>query len=406
MSDAASSATTRGHDFGARYEAAVRIQSFLRRNMHTLKVANGLLAGRLSIKVLCAAVRTMGTSTFNEAIDVMSTRAIVSHCETALKALRMGREMRTVPQTVRSARAFLSSLLVNFFPTSALDDEGALSSSPEGTTALQLEKDRLVRAAGNVIGALLNLEAAVDSASGAAGTECVGRALGATQFRLVRRSSGTMVRARVAFCQRFAEWKRKDAVRLADEMTASSVDVLLMQLRAERDLRVAAVRYGLEDTDDDGSQFSTGYDQIKEGTQRQLGKMMHALSKLVGPEEARERMDQATDAAFERLRADELAEDEAFMREHAEFADERIMRMDTGEEGERSLHDAHGSGAFETGGATGMARAGATASEATAALMAGKAAAEEDDIAGPRRPLSAGDLLSNEWLVHEVREKL
>lgn len=28
---------------------------------------------------------------------------------------------------------------------------------------------------------------------------------------------------------------------------------------------------------------------------------------------------------------------------------------------------------------------------------------EEDDIAGPRRPLSAGDLLSNEWLVHEVR---
>ncbi|CAN0027835.1 unnamed protein product, partial [Hapterophycus canaliculatus] len=100
--------TAMGYGFLSHHKAALTIQAFLRRNMHPLKVANALLAGRLSVKVLCAAVRTMSTSTFDEAIDLMSTRAIVSHCETALKALRMGREMRSVPQTVRSARAFLS----------------------------------------------------------------------------------------------------------------------------------------------------------------------------------------------------------------------------------------------------------------------------------------------------------
>ncbi|CAN0402100.1 unnamed protein product, partial [Hapterophycus canaliculatus] len=132
-----------------------------------------------------------------------------------------------------------------------------------------------------------------------------------------------MVRARVAFCRRFAEWKRKDAVRLADEMTAASVDVLFMQLRAERDLHVAAVRYGIDEADDGGALFSTGFEQIKEGTQKQLGKMMHALGKLVGADEARQRMDEATDAAFERLRVDELAEDEAFLAEHgAGFGDD------------------------------------------------------------------------------------
>lgn len=403
--------TTMGYGFGSNHQAAVAIQSFLRRNMHPLKVANALIAGRVSVKVLCQAVRTMSTCTFDEAIDVISTRAIVSHCETALKALRMGREMRSVPQTVRSARAFLSALLVNFFPTSALDDEGTLSSSPEGTAPLHLEKSRLARAAGNAVAALLDLEATMDTAAAAALTERVsmGSTLAAEQFRKIRRTSGTMVRARVAFCRRFAEWKRKDAARLADEMTAASVDVLLMQLRAERDLHVAAVRYGIDEADDDGALFSTGYEQIKEGTQRQLGKMMHALGKLVGPDEARQRMDEATSAAFERLRADELAEDEAFLREHGEFADER---MDTDDSG--SDHGSHRSAAAAstmaeaggTAGSTNSASAGpVSASEAAAALLGGRSgggAEDEDDIAGPRRPLSAGDLLSNEWLVHEV----
>lgn len=396
---------TMGYGFGSNHKAAVAIQSFLRRNMHPLKVANALIAGRLSIKVLCAAVRTMSTCTFDEAIDVISTRAIVSHCETALKALRMGREMRSVPQMVRSARAFLSALLVNFFPVSALDDEGALSSSPEGTAPLQLEKDRLVRAAGNAVAALLDLEATMDTAAAAALTERVsmGTTLAAEQFRKIRRTSGTMVRARVAFCRRFAEWKRKDAVRLADEMTAASVDVLLMQLRAERDLHVAAVRYGIDEADDEGALFSTGYEQIKEGTQRQLGKMMHALGKLVGPDEARQRMDEATSAAFERLRADELAEDEAILRTHGEFGDER---MDTDDSDHGSNRCAATSTTTEAG-ATGSTSASAgpvSASEAAAALLGGRGsgAEDEDDIAGPRRPLSAGDLLSNEWLVHEA----
>lgn len=399
--DGGASKLAMGYGFGSNHKAALAIQGFLRRNMHSLKVANALLAGRLSIKVLCAAVRTMSMSTFDEAIDVMSTRAIVSHCETALKALRMGREMRSVPQTVRSARAFLSALLVNFFPTSALDDEGALSSSPEGTAPLQLEKDRLVRAAGNAIQALLDLEATMDAAAVVAtGGEKKGSnvnastALGAEQFRKIRRASSKMVRARVAFCRRFAEWKRKDAVRLADEMTAASIDVLLMQLRAERDLHVAAVRYGINETDDGGALFSTGYEQIKEGTQRQLGKMMHALGKLVGASEARQRMDEATDAAFERLRADELAEDEAFMLEHAEFTDER---MDTDDSDHGPQHFA----SSETKAAEGEI----SASEATATLLGKSGAPEEDDdIAGPHRPLSASDLLSNEWLVHEVSD--
>ncbi|CAM9367948.1 unnamed protein product, partial [Ectocarpus sp. 13 AM-2016] len=392
--------TTMGYGFGSHHKAALAIQAFLRRNMHPLKVANALLAGRLSIKVLCAAVRTMSTSTFDEAIDVMSTRAIVSHCETALKALRMGREMRCVPQTVRSARAFLSALLVNFFPTSALDDEGALSSTPEGTAPLKVEKDRLVRAAGNAIQALLGLETTTAT-------------FGAEHFPKIRRASATMVRARVAFCRRFAEWKRKDAVRLADEMTAASVDVLFMQLRAERDLHVAAVRYGIDDADDEGALFSTGFEQIKEGTQRQLGKMMHALGKLVGADEARQRMNDATNAAFERLRADELAEDEAFLAEHgAAFAedddedDDDDENMDTDDSGSDGKPAASASAVAAATAGDGSSVGGASAASEAAAALLGKSGSmvmsEEDDIAGPRRPLSAGDLLSNEWLVHEV----
>lgn len=400
------SPATMGYGFGSNHKAALAIQAFLRRNMHPLKVANALLAGRASIRVLCVAVRTMSTSTFDEAIDVMSTRAIVSHCETALKALRMGREMRSVPQTVRSARAFLSALLVNFFPTSALDDEGALSFSSEGTAPLQLEKDRLVRAAGNAIQALLDLENTMDSAALAGGIASGAKGgvpatlLGAEQFRKIRRASSKMVRARVAFCRRFAEWKRKDAIRLADEMTAASVDVLLMQLRAERDLHVAAVRYGIDQADDEGMLFAEGYEQMKEGTQRQLGKMMHALGKLVGADEARSRMDEATDAAFERLRADELADDEAFLRNHgADFADERSM-MDTDDGDNSPRRSASSAAAGAEGGAPPV-----SASEAAAAALLSKGGGteDEDDIAGPRRPLSAGDLLSNEWLVHEVR---
>ncbi len=427
-----------GYGFGSHHKAALAIQAFLRRNMHPLKVANALLAGRPSIKVLCAAVRTMSTSTFDEAIDVMSTRAIVSHCETALKALRMGREMRSVPQTVRSARAFLSALLVNFFPTSALDDEGALSSSPEGTAPLKVEKDRLVRAAGNAIQALLDLETTMDAAAEAAAVATGGGGVGAEgdkvaaaaaaatasatfgaeHFPKIKRASATMVRARVAFCRRFAEWKRKDAVRLADEMTAASVDVLFMQLRAERDLHVAAVRYGIDEADDEGALFSTGFEQIKEGTQRQLGKMMHALGKLVGADEARQRMDEATDAAFERLRADELAEDEAFLAAHgAAFADddddddENMDTEDSGSDGGGGRRRQSAGAAAAAGGSASAGGGGGAASlsapEAAAALL-GKSGSmaiseEDDEIAGPRRPLSAGDLLSNEWLVHEVR---
>lgn len=400
--------------FGSSYKAAVAIQSFLRRNMHTLKVANALMAGRLSINVLCATVNTMSSSTFDEAIDVMSKRVIIGHCETTLKALRMGREMRCVPHTVRSARAFLSALLVNFFPTSALDDGGALSSSPNGTAPLQVEKDRLVRAAGKVISALLDLEATVDAAAeagGAQGTHIT--ALDPEHFRRIRRVSGNMVRARVAFCRRFAEWKRKDAARLADEMTAASVDVILMQLRAEHDLRRMAVKLRLDDADDGGALFSTGYEQMKHGTQRQLTKMLHALSKLVGSDEARRRMREASEAAQERMHGEELMDD-AFLRRITEKqARELGIPMDTDESdapgpgqrsprGNRNPSEAGPMGA-PGGSATPSGSGGAGSSEAAAMLLSGRTGnEEEDEIAGPRRPLTAGDLLRNEWLVHEV----
>lgn len=397
------------------YKAAVAIQAFLRRNMHPLKVARALLAGRLSFKVLCTAVQTLSTSTFDESIDLMSTRTIVGHCETALKALRMGREMRSVPHNVRSARAFLSALLVNFFPTSALDDEGALSSSPEGTAPLQLEKDRLVRAAGNAVGALVCLERTIDAAFVAIGGDEVFNTspVAVEHFRRIRKASGTMVRARVAFCRRFAEWKRKDAVRLADEMTVASVDILLMQMRTDRDLVKASVVYRFDEQDDNGDLFSTGYDQLKRGAQRQLGKMIHALSKLVGADDARRRMHDATEAAFQRLQADELVRDanyESHLRESLAKFDIPMDAVDRSLGlGQRSqtAESTGGTDEMEGGSATATAGSGSVCgTEAAAALLAGKAPAEEEeDIAGPRRPLCARDLLSNEWLVHEVSRK-
>ncbi|CAM9342979.1 unnamed protein product [Choristocarpus tenellus] len=380
------------------HRAALAIQSFLRRNLHPLKVVNALMAARPSVNALCDALRAMSTATFDEAIEIMSSRATVSRCEAALKALRMGREMRCVPHTVRTARAFLSSFLVNFYPTSSLDDEGALSSSPEGTAPLQLEKDRLIRASGNAVHALLQLEAAVNSSfSAGGGGSCT---LGPSQFRRLRRASGVMVRARVVFCRCFAEWKHKDAQRLSDELTAASVDILLMQLRAERDLRVAAVRYSFKDSDDDGALFSTGYDQIKEGTQRQLAKMMNALEKLVGRDQAMRRMNEATDCAIERLHADEVEEEDNFLQEQGMLGGDReegILTAGGGIiDGASLLPEASAGGSVGVVSAVGST--GAKQAPSPTAAVTGN----QDDIAGPSRPLSAGDLLGNEWLVHEV----
>ncbi|CAN0153221.1 unnamed protein product, partial [Discosporangium mesarthrocarpum] len=406
---------------GPSHDAALAIQAFLRRNLHPLKVVNALLAARPSVKALCDAVRAMSTATFDEAIEIMSTRTTVARCEATLKALRMGREMRGVPQTVRTARAFLASLLVNFYPASSLDDEGTLPSSASNPSApLQLEKDRLIRASGNAVSALLCLERVVDSAAAQAGGGGGGGGGGSSvakvppasllspeQFRQLRRVSGMMVRARVAFCQCFAEWKHKDAQRLADEMTAASVDILLMQLRARRDLQVAAVQYGLVDADDGGALFSTGMKEIKEGTQRQLAKMMHALEKLVGRVRARQRMDDAMAMALERLRADELEEDEAFLQEHPETEGQLLHKEGTnglGEDDDGSLLFVGGAtagktGADGSGGGVGSGGGAATAGSSATSSATAKEAAEQDDIAGPSRPLSAGDLLSNEWLV-------
>jgi hypothetical protein len=373
------------YTFHSRDEAARCIQSLFRHSLHTLKVANGLLRASDSIAALSDAVNSMSMASFEEAMDIMRHADLVSHTEHTLRSLRMGREIRQVASGVRSARAFLSCTLVNCYPNSALDDDGALSGEGSGSEELEAEKQRLVEASAVAVEALLALHGAVSLVKSQLPGESRVRSspsLSPAAMSLLRAAAKQMVKARVNFCRRFDEWKRLDAARLAGEMTSACVDVLLMQLRAERDLHVAAARLGLGDlsagdsgdaADDEGAAlFGTGFAQIKEGTQRQLGRMMAALTRLVGKDEARRRMDDATELAFERLRADELSDDALYGGDL--FADERL------------------------GMSTGMP-------DDYVVTRDGDAADDYEDDSGEvgtARPLTAGDLLGNEWLVHEV----
>jgi hypothetical protein len=215
-------------------------------------------------------MRFMETASFDDAMLALRSQSLIGSTEAALRSLRMGREIRAVPANARTARAFLACALVNYFPASALDDGGALSSPLTDTSTaaaaaaaaqLDTERQRLVRAAGAAVSSLLSLEALLVQVhsveDGELARPLTGRAVGTGGgvFTSVARSAASVSRARVAFCARFDAWKQLDAERLAVEMIRACEDVLLMQMRAERDLRAAAEAYGLGD---DGSAVSDG----------------------------------------------------------------------------------------------------------------------------------------------------
>jgi hypothetical protein len=231
--------------------------------------AVSLLCHTLHEQQVCDVMRFMEAASFDDAMLALRSQQLIASTEAALRSLRMGREIRAVPANARTARAFLACALVNYFPASALDDGGALSSPLTDTStaaaaaaAVQLdtERQRLVRAAGAAVSSLLALEALLVQVHtvevGELALPLTARAVGtAGVFKSVARSAARVSRARVAFCARFDAWKQLDAERLAVEMTRACEDVLLMQMRAERDLRAAAEAYGLGD---DGSAVSDG----------------------------------------------------------------------------------------------------------------------------------------------------
>eukprot|EP00953_Heterococcus_sp_UTEX-ZZ885_P035144 18155-Heterococcus_DN1.PRE.8 len=367
---------------------------------------------------VCDVMRFMETASFDDAMLALRSQQLIASTEAALRSLRMGREIRAVPANARTARAFLACALVNYFPASALDDGGALSSPLTDTStaaaaaaAVQLdtERQRLVRAAGAAVSSLLALEALLVQVHTVedgelASLPLIGRAVGAASvFRSVARSAASVSRARVAFCARFDAWKQLDAERLAVEMTRACEDVLLMQMRAERDLRAAAEAYGLGDDGSavsDGTEtevtFATGFEQIKQGTAHQVSRMLSALTRLIGREAARERITAATGRAHSRLLADEDAEDDVAESTHASTETEPETEPVTEplyteplytELGE---HSSNSSTVYTT-------NVGADSESAN-----DNSDGESPTDAGTSRPLSAGDLLSNEWLVHEI----
>ncbi len=369
--------------------AARTMQRFFRQCRHDMKVFNRLMKNASSIRYVCGKIREMETASFDEGIEIMKDTNLIMHMENMLRALRMGRKIKCVPPGVRSARAFMSSILINSYPTSSLDDDGMLSSgSSTRNVMLELKKEKVVESSGEVVLALLILEEAVNEAVKTKNddddddnTRAVGGGMNTYVGRCIISASKKVTTARLIFCRRFDAWKRLDGIRLTEEMTSACVDVLLMQLRAERDLRIAAASLGLEDVmiDDenlDGEPLlNEGFRQIKEGTQRQLGHMFAALVHLVGREEARFRMVQATEAAFRRLQEDDI-ESDVVDADYSSLTPQIHPR-----ESENTSGMSVGSILYET---------------------------EDDDTngseknTGATRALTAGDLLSNEWLVHEV----
>ncbi len=365
--------------------AARKIQRFFCRYYHDIKMINRLVQNSSSIQYLCAKIREIETASFDEGVKIIKDPDLIMHVEKTLRALRMGKRIKCVPPAARSARAFMCSILINSFPTSSLDDDGALSSgSSTNNVLLELKKEKVVESSGEVVLALLILEEAVNEAvkikNDDDNTRAVGGGMNTYAGRILAASKKVTI-ARLFFCKRFDEWKRLDGIRLAEEMTSACIDVLLMQLRAERDLHIAAASLGLEDAmmDDeslvDEPSLNVGFRQIKEGTQRQLGYMFAALVSLVGREKARLRMIQAAEAAFRRLQQDDIESDAD--------ADDSLLtsQIYRGESGSTSSMSV-GNKFYET--------------EADSSTKGG------DEKEGAGHALTAGDLLSNEWLVHEV----
>ncbi len=384
--------------------AARTIQHFFLQCRHDLKVVVGLIKSAPSIRYVCGKIREMETASFDEGMEIMKDADLITHMENTLRTLRMGREMRRVPSGVCSARVFMCSILINSYPTSSLDDNGTLSNgSSTSNEMLELKKEKLVESSGEIILALLVLEKAVNKVvktenyddddddgdvTTRGGEGGGGEIMTDYATSLILKASKKVVSTRLIFCRRFDAWKRLDGIRLTEEMTSVCADVLLMQLRAERDLRIAASRLGLEDSMTDENDnledvplLSTGFRQIKEGTQRQLGHMFAALVRLVGREEARFHMAQASEAAFRRLQMDDIEDD----------ADDASLTSQI-----------HHRAASESGGSQIFGSTSATGSNLYDAVTEDSSMDGSERKVGITHTLTAGDLLSNEWLVHEV----
>jgi hypothetical protein len=132
--------------------------------------------------------------------------------------------------------------------------------------------------------------------------------------------------------------------------------------------------------------FATGFEQIKQVTAHQVSRMLSALTRLIGREAARERITAATGRAHTRLLADDDVEEEA------ETGPETEPKTGLYTEPEQN----HNTNTAAT----------ATASASIESDESSSSNNSESDLptadAGVTRPLSASDLLSNEWLVHEI----
>jgi hypothetical protein len=142
--------------------------------------------------------------------------------------------------------------------------------------------------------------------------------------------------------------------------------------------------------------FAAGFEQIKQGTAHQVSRMLSALTRLIGREGARERITAATGRAHSRLLADEDAEDDVAESTNPSTESEPETEPVTeplyteplySELGE---HSSNSSTVYTT-------NVGADSESAN-----DNSDGESPTDAGTSRPLSAGDLLSNEWLVHEI----
>jgi hypothetical protein len=140
--------------------------------------------------------------------------------------------------------------------------------------------------------------------------------------------------------------------------------------------------------------FATGFEQIKQGTAHQVSRMLSALTRLIGREAARERITAATGRAHSRLLADDDVEDDVAESTNpfteTEPETEPVTSYTEPVYTELGEHSSSSSTVYTT-------NVGADSESAN-----DNSDGESPTDAGTSRPLSAGDLLSNEWLVHEI----
>jgi hypothetical protein len=140
-----------------------------------------------------------------------------------------------------------------------------------------------------------------------------------------------------------------------------------------------------------GVTFATGFEQIKQGTAHQVSRMLSALTRLIGREAARERITAATGRAHSRLLADDVDDVAESTNPSAETEPETepVTEPLYAEPAHAELEQHSSSSTVYT-------------TNVGESESANNSESDAPTDAGTSRPLSAGDLLSNEWLVHEI----